>query len=134
MGVCNVEMNYEIRTEKSFDEATKSIKEQLEKCKFGVLWELDFREKLAEKGFELDRDIKILEVCNPEKAKNVLEKNIGAAYFLPCKIVIYGKGDGIYIGMVRPEKIIDLLGDENLYAIAKDIESELKRAIQDASR
>lgn len=129
-----MEMNYEIRTEKSFEEAVKSIKEHLEKCKFGVLWELNFKDKLAEKGFEFERDVKILEVCNPANAVEVLGKNIEVAYFLPCKLVVYEKDDGIYIGMVRPEKLIELLGDENLHDMAKSIESDLKKAIQDASK
>lgn len=128
-----MEMNYEVRTEKSFDDAIKSIKEHLEKCKFGVLWELNFKNKLAEKGFELGRDIQILEVCNPAKAVEVLEKNAEAAYFLPCKIVVYEKDDGMYIGMVKPRKLIELLGDDSLQGIAAGIESELKKAIQDAS-
>ncbi|AHM57218.1 hypothetical protein EAL2_c19370 [Peptoclostridium acidaminophilum DSM 3953] len=129
-----MEMNYELKTDKSFDEAIKSIKEHLEKCKFGVLWELNFKNKLAEKGFEFGRDIQILEVCNPGNAFEVLGKNIEVAYFLPCKIVVYEKDDGMYIGMVRPQKLIELLGDDNLQRIATSIESDLKKAIQDASK
>ncbi|KDR95802.1 Uncharacterized conserved protein, DUF302 family [Peptoclostridium litorale DSM 5388] len=129
-----MEMNYEVRTEKSFYEAIKSIKEHLEKCKFGVLWEVNFKDKLAEKGFEFGRDVQILEVCNPANAVEVLGKNIEVAYFLPCKVVVYEKDDSVYIGMVRPEKLIELLGDKSLQDIAMSIESDLKKAIQDASK
>ncbi|KDR96676.1 Uncharacterized conserved protein, DUF302 family [Peptoclostridium litorale DSM 5388] len=129
-----MEMNYEVRTNKSFEEAIKSVKEHLEKYKFGVLWEVNFKEKLAEKGFEFGGDVKILEVCNPAIASKILEKNIEVSYLLPCKVVVYEKDDGMYIGMVRPEKLMELLGDESLYDMAKDVESDLKKAIQDASK
>lgn len=129
-----MEMNYEVRTEKSFEEAIKSIKDHLERFKFGVLWELNFKDKLAEKGLEFGRNVKVLEVCNPANALEVLEKNIEVAYFLPCKVVVYEKDEGMYIGMVRPEKLIEMLGDESLYGIASNIESNLKKAIQDAAK
>ena len=75
-----MKMNYEVRTEKSFEEAIKSIKEHLERFKFGVLWELNFKDKLAEKGLEFGGKVKVLEVCNPANALEVLEKNIEVAW------------------------------------------------------
>jgi uncharacterized protein (DUF302 family) len=33
------------------------------------LWELNFKDKLQEKGLDFDKNFKILEVCNPVQAK-----------------------------------------------------------------
>ena len=43
-------INYKVKTEKTFPEALESIKASLSERGFGVLWELNFKEKLQEKG------------------------------------------------------------------------------------
>lgn len=125
-------IKYEVKVEKSFGEAVESLKKSLSVNKFGVLWELDFKDKLKEKGLEFDTNFKILEVCNPVKAKEVLSKNIEAGYFLPCKMVVYEKKGSVYIGMIKPTELIKMMGDKELIAIAKDIEKVLKKSIDDA--
>ena len=78
-----MDINYKVVTEKNFEEAIESLKESLSKYGFGVLWELNFKDKLQEKGLAFDRNFKILEVCNPKQAQEVLNKNIEVGYFLP---------------------------------------------------
>ena len=125
-------IKYEVKVEKLFGEEVESLKKSLSVNKFGVLWELDFKDKLKEKGLEFDTNYKILEVCNPVKAKEVLIKNIEAGYFLPCKMVVYEKEGSVYIGMIKPTELIKMIGDKKLIAIAKDIEKVLKKSIDDA--
>ncbi|HEY8890887.1 MAG TPA: DUF302 domain-containing protein [Clostridium sp.] len=125
-------IKYEVKVEKKFGEAVESLKKSLSVNKFGVLWELDFKDKLKEKGLEFDTNFKILEVCNPVKAKEVLSKNIEAGYFLPCKMVVYEKKGSVYIGMIKPTELIKMVGDKELTSIAKDIEKVLKKSIDDA--
>ncbi|MBU3183063.1 DUF302 domain-containing protein [Clostridium psychrophilum] len=125
-------IKYEVKVGKLFGEAVESLKKSLSENKFGVLWELDFKDKLKEKGLEFDTNFKILEVCNPVKAKEVLSKNIETGYFLPCKMVVYEKKGSVYIGMIKPTDLIKMMGDKELIAIAKDIEKVLKKSIDDA--
>ncbi|WP_051587753.1 DUF302 domain-containing protein [Paenibacillus darwinianus] len=56
-------------------QAIEDIQEQLKSEQFGVLWQLDLKEKLKEKGVEFNRTYHILEVCNPVEAKRVLTEN-----------------------------------------------------------
>ena len=44
--------------------------------KFGVLGVHDLKAKMAEKGVPFARECRIFEVCNPQKAKKVLETNL----------------------------------------------------------
>jgi uncharacterized protein (DUF302 family) len=127
-----VDIKYEVKTEKSFEEAVGALKKSLEENKFGVLWELDFKDKLEEKGLEFNAHFKIFEVCNPVQAKNVLEKHIEVGYFLPCKLVIYEKAEGTYIGMMKPAELIGLLGYDDLVSLAKEVEAILVKAIDGA--
>ena len=69
-----MKMIYEKETKKSFEETIDSIKEELKKRNFGVLWELNMKDKLGEHGLDLNGKAVILEVCNPQKAQTVLNE------------------------------------------------------------
>ncbi len=113
-----------------FGQAVDHLKVALKQQGMGVLWELDIPSKLQEKGQDFTVPVRILEVCNPVKAKHVLETNITAAYFLPCKVVVFENKDGkTALGMIRPTTLIGVLGDEGLKGIALEVEGELRAAI-----
>jgi uncharacterized protein (DUF302 family) len=122
-------IKYEVKTNKTFEVAVEDLKKCLSENKFGVLWELDFKDKLQEKGLDFDKHFKILEVCNPEQAKRVLDKYIEAGYFLPCKVVVYEKEEGVFIGMMKPRELISLLQNEELISVAEEVEDILVKAI-----
>lgn len=121
---------YEKTTEKNLNAAIKSLKDNLKENSFGVLWELNFKDKLEEKGLEFKDDFVVLEVCNPEQAKEVLEKNIHIGYVLPCKMVVRSENGKTYIGMTRPEALIGLFDSPELKDIAKNVEESLRNTIK----
>lgn len=127
-----MEFVYEIKASGTFDEVVNRVKESIAKNNFGVLWEMNVKDKLGEKGVEFDKDFVILEVCNPKKAKKVLEENIMVGYFLPCKIVVYEKDEDIFVGMPKPTSLMEMVGEDSLRDIANEVESTLKKAIDDA--
>ena len=83
------------------------------------------KEKLKDKGVELDQIYHILEVCNPVEAKKVLAENALVGYFLPCKIAVYEENGATKIGMPKPTSLIGFIENDQLMTIAKDIESRL---------
>ena len=123
---------FERKTDKSFEEAVLDLKESLKVKSFGVLVELNLKDKLKEKGQDFNTNFLVLEVCNPEKAKTVLEKRIEAGYMLPCKMVVYEKEGAVWLGMQNPKKLIELVGDESLKEIAEEVYDHLSQAILDA--
>ncbi|MGO1918702.1 MAG: DUF302 domain-containing protein [Alkalibacterium gilvum] len=121
---------YEKKTNKNLDEAINSLTEKLKENGFGVLWQLNFKDKLNEKGLDFEDNYVVLEVCNPKKAKEVLEKNIHVGYVLPCKMVVREENDQTYVGMTRPEALISLFGESDLNTMAKEVEETLKKSIE----
>ncbi|GGG23033.1 DUF302 domain-containing protein [Paenibacillus abyssi] len=117
--------HYTVETTKSPDQAIADLQENLKEEKFGVLWQLDLKEKLNEKGVDFDQTYHILEVCNPVEAKRVLTENSLVGYFLPCKIAVYAEDGVTKIGMPKPTALIDLVENEKLKGIAEDIEKRL---------
>ena len=124
--------DYTVTSQKDFDSAVDSLKHALTGFKFGVLWELDLPAKLKEKGVEYQGQFRILEICNPQRAKAVLETNIRVGYFLPCKVVVYVENGVTKIGMPRPSALIALLGDNRLQEEAAEVERDLIAAIDQA--
>ncbi|MGB3159998.1 MAG: DUF302 domain-containing protein [Carnobacterium sp.] len=123
---------YEEKTNKSLNEAIQVLEEKLKENNFGVLWQLNFKDKLTEKGLDFEDDFVVLEVCNPKQAKEVLEKNSHIGYVLPCKMVVRTEKNQTYIGMTSPETLIGLFDELELKDIAKDVEKSLKKAIIDS--
>jgi len=94
---------------------------------------VEYTRKAEGKGVEFQGgEVRILEVCNPHKAKDVLEKDINVVYFLPCKVVIYEDKGTTKIGMVRPTVLIDLLESEELRSFALEVETTIKNAVETA--
>lgn len=127
-----MDLRYEKITKSSFDEAVQSITERLKERSFGVLWQLNFKEKMAEHGIDFPNNFMILEVCNPQKANEVLSRHIEIGYFLPCKIVVYEKDGEVRIGTARPEILMGMAGYDDLGDVAKEVENILIEAIDEA--
>ncbi|WP_026561176.1 DUF302 domain-containing protein [Bacillus sp. J37] len=121
--------DYTVTTSKNINEAISSLELKLTEEKFGVLWMFDIKEKLQEKGLEFESDYLVLEVCNPHEAERVLKENLLVGYFLPCKIVVYSDNGKTKIGMPRPTALINLINNEEIKRLAKDIEERLIQCI-----
>lgn len=61
-----------------------------------------------------------------------MEKRIEVGYFLPCKVAVYEKEDDVYIGLLNPTVLIELLKDDHLIMIAREVESTLKEVVDAA--
>lgn len=125
-----MEIVFEKKTDKTIADAMASLKDHLKENSFGVLFELNFKDKLNEKGIEFADDYYILEVCNPKEAKKVLDKNIQAGYILPCKMVVRSEGENTYIGMTSPEALMNLYEQKDLNDFAEGIEETLRNVIE----
>ena len=125
-------IRYEVNTQKSFDEAVASIIKNLEEQKFGVMWKLNFKEKLKEKGIDFGSNFMMLEVCNPHKANEVLTSHIDVGYFLPCKVAVYEEAGTVKIGMMNPEVLIGMLGYNDLKDTAKEVQDIMVAAINNS--
>lgn len=123
---------YDVVTDKSFDQAVADLNESLGAVSFGVLWELNLRDKLHEKGLDFADNIQILEVCNPKQAKKALETQIEVGAFLPCKIVVFEKDGKVHLGLPRPSALIGLIDNAGLTDVATEVEAALQSAIDNA--
>ncbi|MFL9649188.1 DUF302 domain-containing protein [Exiguobacterium chiriqhucha] len=121
--------DYTVKTDQTVEAVVEKLKTTLKEEEFGVLWDFNLSETLEEKGQAIDGDYRILEVCNPKEAKKVITAHREGGYFLPCKLAVFTKDGSTYVGMPKPTKLIELIEDESLQAVARDVETRLTRAI-----
>lgn len=125
--------HYTVSTDKSVDEAIAALEQSLKERKFGVLWDFDLTGKLQEKGVDFSTGYRILEVCNPQQAGRVVNRQLEIGYFLPCKIAVYQDGSVTKIGLPKPTVLMgDASGDSAMHEIAEQVERDLIAAIDAA--
>jgi uncharacterized protein (DUF302 family)/RNA polymerase-binding transcription factor DksA len=127
-------MYYTVTTGKSVAAAADDLESHFRKRGYGVLHSYDLGATLASKGIQLDKDVRVLEICNPQRAGQVLSTDINLSVALPCRVAIYENGAGTTIGMIRPGPLLSQLSsDTGLAAVATDVEETLKAAIDEAA-
>lgn len=128
-----MDFKFELITEKDYETAVADLKKSVAANSFGVLWELNFKDKMKEKNIPFDRNFKVMEVCNPMKAKEVMEAELSAGYLLPCKMVVYEAEDGtVRMGMLRPNVLVGLVDNPEVAGFAQEVEATLKKALEEA--
>lgn len=121
---------YEKISSRSLEETIEVLKSNLKKDGFGVLWELDFKDKLNESNLVLKDSYVVLEVCNPKLAKDLLDENIEIGYMLPCKMVVRNQDNKTYIGMTHPEVLYGMFSSKKTNETIKLVVKSLKKAIK----
>jgi uncharacterized protein (DUF302 family) len=126
-------MLYVVETRKDVETAARDLEEAVKRNKFGVLHVHDLQKTLKEKGVDFPNACRILEVCNPQRAAQVLTGNMGVNMALPCRISVYREGGTTKIGMIRPTALLALFpGSEKLKTVAEEVERETIHMIDEA--
>jgi uncharacterized protein (DUF302 family) len=117
--------NYTVKTQKSIEQAIQDLTSSLSAIQFGVLGTLDFKSIFEKKGIEFDHEYKLLEICNPVAAKQVLESNLNLGLLLPCTIAVYEKNHETHISLAKPTSLLSVASDTKLSELGKEIETKL---------
>lgn len=128
-------MKYVVSTSKSVDEAVTALELSTQKHHFGVLHIYDLKKTLNEKGVTFGHECRILEVCNPNRASEVLNQDLSMSTALPCRISVFEENGETRIAMIRPSAILGMLSESpELEAVAQDVEATSILIIDDAAR
>lgn len=115
----------------TFEEATSRVIEELKKDGFGILTEIDVTETLKRKlNVDFPKYI-ILGACNPPFAYRALQAEPRIGTMLPCNVIIRELADGtIEVSAVDPLASMQAIQNNDLQAIAEEIQLKLKRVIE----
>ena len=112
-----------------FEAAIEKVTEELKKEGFGVLTTIDVKETLKNK---IDVDFKkytILGACNPPIAHKALQTEEELGLLLPCNVIVYEKNDKTNVSMFDPMLMTNIIENERMEPIAKEVKEKLQRVL-----
>ena len=126
-------MKYIVETPKSVEQAVADLQAAVQRHKFGVLHIHNLQETLKKKGVDFPNACQILEICNPQKANEVLSEDMDLNMALPCRVSVYSEGGKTKIGMMKPSAMLKALSDSPALAdVAQDVEKTIIEMISEA--
>ena len=114
----------------AFDEAVTRTTNALKKEGFGILTEIDVKEKLKKKiGVEFP-SYKILGACNPALAYEALKLENKVGTMLPCNVVVRDAGNGqTEVAAIDPVASMQAIDNPALKRAAEQVRSKLERVV-----
>jgi uncharacterized protein (DUF302 family) len=116
----------------SVDEVVKRLEKVAAENQFGVLDIHDLKQKMGAKGVDFTHECRVMEVCDPVKAKEVLEGNMSISTVLPCRISVYEEDNTVKVATIRPTLLLNLFDSPELLGVAKEVEDTLIRIVDTA--
>jgi uncharacterized protein (DUF302 family) len=112
-----------------FETAVERARESLKSQGFGVLCEINIKEKLKEKlGVDFANYL-ILGACNPPLAYQALQREMNLGLLLPCNVVVYQKNGKTFVAAVDAVKMLSVVENSALAEIAGQVNEKLQRVI-----
>lgn len=119
-------------TDLPFADAVTRVRAELTAEGFGVLCEIDVRATLKAK-LGVDREpYLILGACNPPLAHAALEAEPELGTLLPCNVVIYEQDGQTHIAAVDAERMLSIVGNDELATTAGEVRRRLGTVIERA--
>lgn len=115
-----------------YGQAVEKARAALKAEGFGVLSEIDLKEKLKEKLDVNFRNYVILGACNPPLAYKTLQQEINIGLLLPCNVIVYEADEAgkSVVAAIDAKTMLSVVGDNpTLDAVATEVNEKLKRVV-----
>lgn len=126
-------MIYSVRSSKTLEELDSSLRAATQQNEFGILNTLDLKETLSKKGITLDRECRVYDVCNPQRASEGLRKDMSISVVLPCRISIFDDGAERVLATLGPLDLMRATGLQGLDELASEIDEKMRAIVDQAA-
>ena len=126
-------MLFELSTDKTVSEAADAMQAAVQANHFGVLHVHNLKESMAKKGVDFAHECLIFEVCQPQQAKKVLDKNMSISTALPCRISIYEQGGKTVLATLKPTTLLAMFDSPQLEGVAQEVEDTIDKIMKEAA-
>ena len=115
-----------------YNEAVEKARAGLQAEGFGVLCEIDIKDKLKEKLGVDFRNYVILGACNPALAYKTIQQEINIGLLLPCNVIVYESdepGKSVVVAIDAKAMLSVVTSNAVLDAVATEVNEKLKRVV-----
>lgn len=125
-------MNYSnnIKSNKSFAETVKQVKDALQTEGFGILTETDVKQTMLKKLDKHMEEYVMLGACNPGFAFQALQIEKQVGLFLPCNVLVFKENNEITVSIIKPKELMEMINISELSKLAVEVDDALKRVTQ----
>ena len=100
-------MLYTVITDKNIQTIKNELESKAKELGFGVLKEYSFKDILQTKGYPIEKDITVFELCNPVAAQEALSSHPEVSVYLPCRISLYEQDGKAVISTIGIEDMLN---------------------------
>lgn len=122
-----------LSTDKTMSEVATALQSAVEANHFGVMQIHNLKETMAKKGVEFAHECLVFEVCQPQQAKKVLDKDMSLSTALPCRISIYEEDGKTILATMKPTALLALFSTPQLEGVAQDVENAIVKIMKEAA-
>jgi uncharacterized protein (DUF302 family) len=126
-------MLVKLSTDKKISVVAAALPASAQANGFGVMQIHNLKETMAKKGVEFTRECLIFEVCQPQQAKEVLERNMGISTMLPCRISVYEEEGKTILATLKPTALLQIFGEPQLQSVAQGVENTIIKIMKEAA-
>ncbi|MCF6244033.1 MAG: DUF302 domain-containing protein [Sulfurovum sp.] len=99
-------MIYTVKTTQTIEIVKTELEAKAKDLGFGVLHTYDFKQILHTKGFPIEKEITVFEICNPPGAQQALSQIAAISVYLPCRISVYEEDGHATLATIGFEDIL----------------------------
>ncbi len=99
-------MIYTVKTTANVATVKNELEAKAKKLSFGVLHIYDFKQILQGKGFPIEREVTLFEICNPSAAQQLLSPAPDISVYLPCRISVYEDNGQTILATIGVEEML----------------------------
>jgi uncharacterized protein (DUF302 family) len=126
-------MLVKLSANKTVSEAAVALQAAVQANHFGVMQVHNLKETMAKKGVEFARECLIFEVCQPQQAKKVLDKDMSVSTALPCRISLYEEGGRTILATLKPTTLLAMFNAPQLKEVAQEVEDTIVKIMKEAA-
>lgn len=118
------------RFDAPFRTVEKKVREELAREGFGILTEINVKDKFKEKLGRDFRDYVILGACNPPLAWEAFARELNIGTLLPCNVVVYRDDNNkSFVMVMDPVAALGVIGNAELTEIAVQVRTRMERVL-----
>ena len=129
----NKPMLIKLSTDKTVSEAAAALQVAVQNNHFGVMQVHNLKETMTKKGVKFAHECLIFEVCQPQKAKQVLDANMSISTALPCRISIYEEGGKTILATLKPTTLLAMFNTPQLAGVAQEVEDTIVKIMKESA-